>query len=223
MECERHFRLFYLRIDILNAVFYCFSIRQCLLLGNTRVTMSDKSQDIHKNHVVLVDELDCVIGTMEKLEAHQKGKLHRAISVCLFDAQGRWLLQRRASEKYHSPNLIANTCCSHPYLYESPLAAAVRRLEEELRLSFSTEKLQGLGSFLYREDVGQGLVEHELDHLFIGMVHPHELEKPNPSEVSELLWMSESEIREKLKNSPSMWTRWFPHVFYEVSSRLSLS
>ena len=66
------------------------------------------------NQVVLVDEDDSEIGVMEKMEAHEKGLLHRAFSVFLFNERSEMMLQRRALSKYHSPGLWTNTCCSHP-------------------------------------------------------------------------------------------------------------
>jgi isopentenyl-diphosphate delta-isomerase len=43
-----------------------------------------------------------------------RGLLHRAFSVFLFDSQKRLLLQQRASEKITFPDMWTNTCCSHP-------------------------------------------------------------------------------------------------------------
>lgn len=43
-----------------------------------------------------------------------KGLLHRAFSVFLFDESGRLLLQQRADEKITFANMWTNTCCSHP-------------------------------------------------------------------------------------------------------------
>ena len=82
--------------------------------------------------VILVDQNDSVIGTMEKMEAHQKGLLHRAFSVLLFNNDGKMLLQKRASHKYHSAGLWTNTCCSHPQPDERIEEAASRRLREEM-------------------------------------------------------------------------------------------
>ena len=119
-------------------------------------------------HVVLVDESDNEIGSMEKLEAHQApGQLHRAISVFLFDSTGRLLLQRRSHQKHHFQRLWGNTACSHPRPGEETVAAGERRLREEMGIRAS---LRELGTFTYRaEDAESGLVEHELDHVLIGV------------------------------------------------------
>ena len=79
--------------------------------------------------VVLVDPQDRELGLMEKMEAHQKGVLHRAFSFFIFNSKGEWLLQQRAWDKYHSPGLWTNACCSHPRQGETPAAAATRRLQ----------------------------------------------------------------------------------------------
>ena len=78
--------------------------------------------------VVLVDSSDREVGTEEKLAAHQRGVLHRAFSVFVFDPSGRLLLQRRAAIKYHSAGLWSNSCCGHPSPGEKTIDAAGRRL-----------------------------------------------------------------------------------------------
>jgi len=64
--------------------------------------------------VILVDEQDKEIGVMEKMEAHLKGRLHRAFSIFIFNDKNEMLLQQRATGKYHSGGLWTNACCSHP-------------------------------------------------------------------------------------------------------------
>src|SRR5690606_36456296 len=117
-----------------------------------------------EEYVMLVDEQDHVVGTMEKIEAHRLGRLHRAISVFVFDGEQRLLLQQRALHKYHSPGLWTNTCCTHPRPGETALAAANRRLGEEMGLKGD---LAFAFTFRYREPFDNGLIEHELDHVFI--------------------------------------------------------
>ena len=82
--------------------------------------------------VVLVNEKDEILGLMEKMQAHENGILHRAFSVFLFNSKGEMLLQKRAAEKYHSPNQWTNACCSHPRVDETYEQAAHRRIKEEL-------------------------------------------------------------------------------------------
>lgn len=154
--------------------------------------------------VVLVDESDREVGTMEKLEAHRRGVLHRAVSVVIFDRSGRMLLQRRAASKYHSPGLWANSCCSHPRVGESPLAAARRRLREEMGM---TCELRPAFAFCYDEDVGAGLRENEYDHVFVGASDA--APDPNPAEVDAWRFVDEPTLRDELARSPERFTPWF--------------
>ena len=154
--------------------------------------------------VVLVNENDVAIGTMEKLEAHQKGLLHRAFSVFIFNDKNELLLQRRALTKYHSAGLWTNTCCSHPRPNENTLNAANRRLVEEMgietELIFKT-------SFIYKTKFDNGLTEHEFDHIFFGTSN----ENPtiNAEEVDSFVWMSVEALKQKINLTPNEFTSWF--------------
>jgi isopentenyl-diphosphate delta-isomerase len=119
--------------------------------------------------LVLVDENDNEVGRAGKLEAHEKGLLHRAFSVVLFQKEnpGLTLLQQRAAVKYHCPLMWANACCSHPRPGETPIKAALRRVPEELAIP--SPPLAFAGSFLYRAPVGK-FIEHEFDHVFYGFL-----------------------------------------------------
>ena len=154
--------------------------------------------------VVLVDRKDREIGTCPKLTAHIKGKLHRAVSVFVFDRRDRLLLQRRADTKYHSEGLWSNTCCTHPYPSESPADAAARRLQKEM--GFGCE-LEPAGRFIYRAEFENGLIEHEYDHLFLGRFdgRPH----PDPSEVGDWRWMTADELSDDKRARPDDYTAWF--------------
>jgi isopentenyl-diphosphate delta-isomerase len=153
--------------------------------------------------VVLVDRDDREIGTCPKLEAHKEGLLHRAVSVFVFDERDRLLLQRRAADKYHSGGLWSNTCCTHPYPGETPLAAAARRLLEEMGLAV---QLSAAGSIVYRADFGNGLIEHEYDHLFVGRFGG--TPRPNPAEVSDWRWIEPDELERQRSESPGDYTAW---------------
>lgn len=118
-----------------------------------------------KEKVVLVDQNDVVVGEMEKMEAHRKGVLHRAFSVFIFNDNKELLIQKRAEEKYHSGGLWSNTCCSHPRISETIIAAAQRRLKEEMGFSTAVEEVF---SFQYRKELDNGLIEHEFDHVLLG-------------------------------------------------------
>ncbi|MBS1636649.1 MAG: isopentenyl-diphosphate Delta-isomerase [Bacteroidetes bacterium] len=154
--------------------------------------------------VILVDEQDRELGQMEKLEAHQKGLLHRAISVFIFNSHRELLLQRRAAGKYHSAGLWTNTCCSHPWPGESTKEAAGRRLYEEMGLH---AELQFNTSFIYKTVFDNGLTEHELDHIFTG--NSNDTPLPDPMEVAEYKWSSLADIRRDMQMYPEEYTSWF--------------
>jgi len=154
--------------------------------------------------VILVNEKDEQIGICEKLEAHQKGLLHRAFSILLFNSKGELLLQQRAFEKYHSAGLWTNTCCSHPRPNESIKDAAQRRLREELGIEALSEFAW---SFIYKTTLENNLIEHELDHVLIGTFNgePH----PNPREIINWKFVDLKSIREDISQNPSAYTYWF--------------
>lgn len=158
--------------------------------------------------VILVDRNDRVLGTMEKMEAHEKALLHRAFSVFVFDDHGNMLLQQRASTKYHSGGLWTNSCCSHPRPDEDTLAAANRRLKEEM--GFETE-LQKVFDFVYKTDFENGLTEHEFDHVFVGTYNGPIL--PDPGEVSNYAFQSMEAIQASLQEHPDLYTPWFHIAF----------
>lgn len=152
---------------------------------------------------------------MEKMEAHRKALLHRAFSVFIFNSKGEMLLQQRAAGKYHSAGLWTNACCSHPRPGEDTLAAARRRLQEEL--GFTTE-LKKVFDFTYRSEFENGLTEHEFDHVFIGTydqsVHP------DAGEVSDYCYRSLDEIHADLQSFPGQYTSWFRLAFPLVSKKI---
>ncbi len=162
--------------------------------------------------VILVDQEDRELGTMEKLEAHEKGLLHRAISVFIVNSKGEWLLQQRAQDKYHSGGLWTNTCCSHPLPGESSLQAAQRRLQEEMGMK---TELKELFHFTYREAMNNELTEHELDHVFIGMSDA--VPEINPSEVHDWKYLSFVEIQASAQESPDQFTLWFLKIMEKVN------
>ena len=158
--------------------------------------------------VILVNENDDVIGSMEKIEAHQKAILHRAFSIFIFNEKGEMLLQQRASNKYHSPNLWTNACCSHPMPGEITIDAAHRRLVEEMGFD---SNLDFAFSFTYTAEFDNGLFEHEFDHVFIGKLNG--TIDINPNEVKDFCFMSIQAIADSLQNHQHKYTAWFKIAF----------
>ena len=157
-----------------------------------------------EEQVILVDKKDNVIGKAGKLEAHQKGLLHRALSVFIFNSKGEILLQQRAAHKYHTPNLWSNTACSHPRNNELLKHAAERRLKEEMGIECN---LYYGFNFLYRTKFSNELIENELDHVFIGF--SDEQPKPNPSEVKNYRYISSYDLMKEINENPKIFTPWF--------------
>lgn len=164
--------------------------------------------------VVLVNKDDRVIGRMEKMAAHQEGILHRAFSIFLFNDKGEMLLQKRAASKYHSPGLWTNACCSHPRPDEELDQAARRRLFQELGIVCEVSHQY---FFIYKADVGNHLVEHELDHVFFGQFSGEP--SPNAEEVSAWKYVNVDWLTEDVDENPDDYTTWFRIALDEVRNR----
>ena len=160
--------------------------------------------------VILVDENDNPIGTMPKMEAHEKAMLHRAFSVFILNANDEVLLQQRANDKYHSAGLWTNTCCSHPHPGEDTLGAARRRLKEEMGMEAD---LQFVFKFMYKAPFDNLLTEHEIDHVFIGKTN--QLPVINPEEVASYKYMKPEDIKLDMEQNPQSYTVWFRIIFNE--------
>jgi len=155
-------------------------------------------------NVILVDERDTAVGTMEKMEVHQKALLHRAFSVFIFNDKGEMLLQKRAEKKYHSGGLWTNACCSHPQPGEDTMESANKRLREEMGFNTALHKAF---TFVYKAPFENGLTEHEYDHVFVGSFNG--LIKPNPAEVEDYCYQSLDELKQSLQTHPHHFTAWF--------------
>jgi len=163
---------------------------------------------MEEEKVILVNEKDEPIGLMPKMEAHEKGLLHRAFSVFVFNDKNELMLQQRALSKYHSPGLWTNTCCSHQREGESNIEAGKRRLQEEMGF---TNDLKDTMAFIYKAPFDNGLTEHEFDHILVGNFN--DLPDLNPQEVSAWKWMKLEEVQKDIKNHPESYTEWFKIIF----------
>lgn len=169
-----------------------------------------------EEQVILVDKDDKKIGLMPKMEAHEKALLHRAFSVFTFNDKGELLLQQRAADKYHSPLLWANTCCSHQRDGESNVEAGRRRLQEEMGF---TTPLKEVFSFIYKAPFDNGLTEHEYDHVMVGKYNDNPI--MNPEEVADFKWMTLKDVKNDIEKNPSIYTAWFKIIFEKSYEKLT--
>ena len=161
-----------------------------------------------EEQVILVNEKDEQIGTMPKLEAHEKGVLHRAFSVFVLNDSGELMMQQRAASKYHSPLLWTNSCCSHQRVGESNIEGGKRRLFEEM--GFVTE-LKDVVSFIYKASFDNGLTEHEFDHVLVGTYNENPI--INIDEVNNFKWMTLEAVIVDMELNPDLYTEWFKIIF----------
>ena len=161
--------------------------------------------------VILVDEKDIPTGEMEKMEAHEKAMLHRAVSVFIFNSKHQMLIQQRAMCKYHSPGLWTNTACTHPYPGESSMDAAKRRLQQEMGLE---AELHEIFDFIYKEKLDNELTEYEYDHVFIG--YTDDIPVPDPDEVGDYKYIDAKELINQVKEHPASYTVWFKKIYERV-------
>lgn len=178
-------------------------------------------QSLAVNHlphekVVLVDTHGHQIGVEEKLRAHLNGALHRAFSIFIFNASGDLLMQRRAAAKYHSGGLWTNTCCGHPRPGEALAQAAHRRLQEEMGFDCAMEEAF---QFTYRAQLGNGLIEHEFDHVFLGRFEGQP--QWNPEEVDACDWVSTDDLASNLAVRPDHYSYWLRHCFETLRNHLA--
>lgn len=168
---------------------------------------------MNNEEVILVDLNDTIVGAMEKIQAHKEGRLHRAISVLIFNSKQQLLLQKRSAKKYHSPGLWSNTCCSHPRLNEKTHQCATRRLKEEMGLDCPVEFLFNLTYKLYLEN---NLIEYEFDYIFIGK--SDSLPHPDAKEVSEWRYADINTIEREISINPKAFAPWFKLILQQLKS-----
>lgn len=155
--------------------------------------------------LILVNGDDQPIGFLDKAGCHDgEGILHRAFSLFIFDAQGRVLLQQRATGKRLWPGYWSNSCCSHPRRHETMDEAVERRLEEELGMR---SELRFLYKFSYHATFHDLGAEHELCWVYIGSAK----EDPvvNCNEISAWRWIAPEDLDAELTTEPGAFTPWF--------------
>jgi isopentenyl-diphosphate delta-isomerase len=165
------------------------------------------------DEVILVNEHDQQIGTMEKLEAHRKGVLHRAFSVMIENSKGEILIQKRAKSKYHSGGLWSNACCSHPKPGEKTEEAVSRRISEELGIELAPTFSY---KFIYEVTFSNKLIEHELDHVFVTTYDG--IPKINKAEVEDWKFVAPQQLLNQIEENPDQYTHWFKIILTEKYS-----
>ncbi|MDO5968487.1 isopentenyl-diphosphate Delta-isomerase [Flavivirga aquimarina] len=172
---------------------------------------------MEEEKVILVNERDEQIGLMPKMEAHEKALLHRAFSVFIFNNKNELMLQQRALNKYHSPGLWTNTCCSHQREGETNIEAGKRRLQEEM--GFVVDLKESI-SFIYKAPFDNGLTEHEYDHVLLGAYN----DEPtiNTDEVASWKWMSLEQIKANISLQPELYTAWFKVIFDKFYEHINI-
>jgi isopentenyl-diphosphate delta-isomerase len=165
-------------------------------------------------HIIAVDKFDKEIGSIEKMEAHYKGVLHRAFSILVFNSKNQLLLQKRSEKKYHSPGLWTNTCCSHPRYGENLQDAIYRRLKE---MGFTCE-LKEVFSFVYKVEFEDNLFENEYDRVFIGIYDGEVVE--NKDEVDDFKWVDINWVKTDIVNKSELYTYWFKYLFNRADNEL---
>ena len=145
------------------------------------------------------------LSPVEKLEVHQRGLRHMAVSVFVV-RDGEVLIQQRAMGKYHTPGLWANSCCTHPEWGEDPADCAVRRLREELGITglYPARRDQ----IEYCAEVGGGLTEHEVVDIFVANAPDSLSLAPNPDEVLAVKWVELYDLAAQVKRRPYEFTPW---------------
>lgn len=181
-----------------------------------------KKSENKQDFVLQVDSSDRPIGLIEKKNAHLLGVLHRAFSIFIFreiESSYQLLLQKRAFEKYHSPGLWTNTCCSHAESDIDVEITAKKRLQIEM--GFSCD-LSFLGTFYYKAEVGNGMIEHEMDHVFATFHNPKHIQL-NPEEASAFEWINIDDLQELLIKDTHKYTAWLPGALKFALKFLKLS
>ena len=166
-------------------------------------------------NVILVDKEDTVIGRKEKIQAHIDGDLHRAFSIQLYNSKGEVFIHQRALTKYHCGGLWTNACCSHPFPDEITIDGANRRLFEEL--GYDQIKLKEEFVFQYIKKFDNGLIENEIDHVFIAYTDliPPQID---PEEVGDYKWMVVTKLKHDIQENPADYSVWFKKIMEHLHS-----
>jgi len=166
--------------------------------------------------IALVNTNDEIIGYDDKLKVHEKGILHRAFSIFVFNKKGELLIHQRAHHKYHSPSLWTNTCCSHLYENMSMHECVHNRLQFEM--GFDVE-VKYQFKFTYRESFDNGLTEYETDYVYFGTWEG--MPNPNADEVAGFKWISLNVLKNDINKNPQNYTYWFKYIMENFETQFN--
>ncbi|KAM8822906.1 isopentenyl-diphosphate Delta-isomerase 1 isoform 2-T3 [Spinachia spinachia] len=189
--------------------------------------LDEKQVRLLSEMCIVIDENDSKIGADTKKNCHlnsniDKGLLHRAFSVFIFNSEEKLLLQQRSDAKITFPGCFTNTCCSHPLHTDSELEekeaigvrrAAQRRLQAELGIPMEQVKpdeMTYLTRIHYKAQSDGVWGEHEIDYILF-MLKNVEL-SPDPNEIKTHCYVSKEEMKElleKAKRKEVEITPWF--------------
>ena len=162
--------------------------------------------------------------TLYIMSSIEKGLLHRAFSVFLFNEEGKLLLQQRATEKITFPDLWTNTCCSHPLAITSEIGptssldgyvegvkkAAIRKLNHELGIPAEDvpyDRFNFVTRIHYMAPSNGPWGEHEIDYILFVKAEPKLA--PSPNEVRDIKWVSSKELQDMFNDKQYSFTPWF--------------
>lgn len=165
-------------------------------------------------NILIIDKNDNIIDTADKVSIHRKGLLHRAFSILIFNRQQQLVLQRRAMSKYHSAGLWTNTCCGHPFNEKSIIKYAQQRLKEEMGMNCD---LIFTFKFAYHSTLENGLIENEIDHVFIGITEQEPI--LNLEETDSYMWVNEIDLRNDIQIHPEKYTIWFRIILEHLQQK----
>jgi isopentenyl-diphosphate Delta-isomerase len=182
----------------------------------SRANSPTKARTNSAEPLILVNEGNRATGSKGKTAVHRAGLLHRAFSIFLVDEHGRLVLQQRSRKKYHSGGLWANSCCGHPRPGERTIAAARRRLNEELGVSAALS----FGFFSrYRTELDNGMQENELVYVYFGRLAS--VPRPDPAEIAGVAFLSCEEVGRRIKQRPNEFAFWFKHYFHHHGAEIA--
>ena len=137
----------------------------------------------------IVNEDGEVIGFASRSECHSNPELlHQVAHVLVVNSKDQICLQLRPAHKDVQPNKWDTSVGGHVDPGEAPAEAAVREMREELGIE---GELTFLYRYVWRSSIESELVSTYLCH-FDGELNP------DPHELAEAKWWTESDVNEKL-------------------------